>query len=311
MYDTRFTVDQILDRVEYDAACHRYAGDSFPQFHPNFGPGILADFVGGRADHTPETGTTWFYPGRFEGLHIKDIHLEYREDSRWLERLVELGRRASERFEGNIQIAMTDMGGTMDVLASLRPAELLLTDFYDFPEEVERLMWEVHDMWFRYFDLISRACKNNPGYSSWAGVFSSEPAYMLQCDFCYMLGPEMFDRFVLPELAASCKRLPGGSFFHQDGVGQLPHTQSLHGIPELAGIQWQPGTGDWPGSIGWHDQQRLIRDDGKLSQTWGGPEDLEKLIDAIGDVSHLVIIGHGDSRDDARFRKIFDKFGVE
>ena len=311
LYNTDYTVDQILERIDFDLSCHNYPGDSYPGFCPNLGPGIVGEFLGGRAEHTPETGTTWFYPGKFEGLHIKDIHLEFSLHSRWLERLLEFYRKGIERFEGNVQFAMTDMGGTMDVLASIRPAEQLLTDFYDFPEEVERLMWETHEMWFKYFDLLNAALKGNPGYTAWSGEFATEPSYMLQCDFCYMLGPEMFDRFVLPELRAACKRLPGGAFFHQDGLGQLCHTKSLHGIPELAGMQWQPGTGDFPPSIRWHDQQRRIRDDGKLSQTWGTPEQLEELADKIGDVSNTVVIGWGGPDDTPRFRKAFKRFGLE
>ncbi len=309
-FDTRYTIDQIMDRWEYDLSGQKFLGDAYPSFWTNFGPGIAAEFLGGRAD--ARNGTVWFYPGKFEGLHPKDMHIEYSEHSQWLERILQISRAGIDRFEGLVQVGMTDLGGTMDILASLRPAEELLTDLYDCPEEIERLMWEIHPQWFKYFDLINAALKGNPGYSSWAEVFSNEPGYMLQCDFCYMIGPEMFDRFVLPELTATCKRLaPGGSFFHQDGIGELPHTASLHGIKELAGVQWQPGDGDHPSSIGWFDQQRRIRDDGKLSQTWGSPEELERLINEIGDVSNTVIIGGGHVKDEARYREILKKYKLD
>jgi len=309
-FDTRYTIDQIIDRHEYDLSCQKFLGDAFPSFWPDFGPGIVAEFLGGRADATG--GTVWFYPGIYEGVHPKDMHITYREGSQWLERIMQICRAGIERFEGQVQIAMTDLGGTMDVLASLRPAEDLLMDLHDCPEEIERLMWELHPLWFKYYDLINTVLKGNPGYSAWADVFSNESGYMLQCDFCYMIGPDMFDRFVLPELTAACKRLaPGGAFFHQDGIGELPHTKSLHGIPEMAGIQWQPGDGAWPSSIGWFDQQRRIRDDGKLSQTWGNPDELERLINNVGDVSNTVIIGHGNIKDEARFREVLRKYKIE
>jgi hypothetical protein len=141
------TVEQILDFQDYALSSVKYLGDAFPSFCPNFGPGIVAEFLGGRAE--PGLGTVWFHPGKFEGLEPKDIRLAYREDSRWLEHLLDICRKGVERFEGNVQIAMTDMGGAMDILASLRGAENLLTDFYDCPGEVERLMRETHGMWFR------------------------------------------------------------------------------------------------------------------------------------------------------------------
>ena len=308
-FDLRYSIDQMMDRFDYDLSCQRYLGDAYPSFWPNFGPGIAAEFLGGRADM--QNGTVWFYPGIFEGVHPKDMHITYRENSVWLERICQMCRAAIDRFEGLVQVGMTDLGGTLDILASLRPAEELLMDLHDCPEEIERLAWEIHPHWFKYYDLINAALKGNPGYSSWADVFSNGPEYMLQCDFCYMIGPEMFDRFVLPELRAACKRLTGGAFFHQDGIGELPHSKSLQTLPELAGIQWQPGDGDHPSSIGWFDVQRQIREAGKLSQTWGNPDELEALINNIGDVSNTVIIGGGHIKDEARYREVLKKYGIE
>ena len=71
-----------------------------------------------------------------------------------------------------------------------------------------------------------------------------------QSDFSYMIGPKMFRRFALPELKATCQRL-GRSFYHLDGVGQIPHQPYLLGIEELDGMQWIPGDGkpdcsSWP-----------------------------------------------------------------
>ena len=306
------SVDEILDYQDFALSSVKYIGDAFPSFCPNFGPGITAEFLGGHAE--PKPGTVWFQPGRFEGLHPGDMRVEYSGHSRWLAHLLEICRKGVERFEGGVQIAMTDLGGAMDILASLRPAEKLLADLYDCPEEVERLVWEIHRAWFQYFDLINAALAGNPGHTSWADVFSDAPAYMLQCDLSYNFSPEMFDRFALPELRASCERLPGGAFYHLDGTGQLPHVKSLHAIPSLAGMQWVSGApvpGGLPASVAWHDLQRRFRDEGKLSQTWGGPDELEALANAIGDVSHLVIIGGGSVNDEARFRKVLKKFGVE
>lgn len=307
-FDLAVTPEQIADRWDYDLSTRRYLGDAFPHVWPDFGPGILAAFIGGEA--RPGNGTVWFHPGEFSGLHPKDIHLAYRDSSVWLDRIRAICRAATARWDGMVQVGMTDLGGTLDVVASLRPSEDLLMDLYDCPEEVERLAWEVHDLWFRYYDDLCACLPRNPGYSAWAEVFANRPAYMLQCDFAYMIGPEMFDRFVLPELRRSCQRLPGGSFYHQDGIGQLPHTASLHGIPELAGMQWQPGDGQ-PPAHQWADQLRRIRGDGKLLQTWGGPEVLEHMLATVGDLSNAVVIGGGHIRDEAKFRAALAKFGID
>ena len=119
---------------------------------------------------------------------------------------------------------------------------------------------------YRGIDQNLRAC--NRGYSAWTPIFSETPYYMLQSDFCYMIGPEMFDTFVRPELVASCRQLPH-AFYHLDGVGELPHLDSLLAIPELKGIQWIPGDGRG-GPMQWLDVYRRILDAGKLLQITGG-----------------------------------------
>ena len=308
-FDRAYSIDQIVDRWAYDLSRKRFLGDAFPCFWVDFGPGIVADFVGGKA--VPKDGTVWFYPGKFEGMDIHDVHIEYSENSPWLERIIEIGRASVDRFEGMVQVGVTDLGGAVDIVASLRGTENLLYDCVDDPEEVERLVWEVHDVWHRYYKLITDNLKGNPGYTSWPDVFGVEPNYMLQCDFSYMLGPAMFDRFVAPELRATCKKLSGGCFYHQDGIGELPHTKTLHTMEGLAGVQWQPGDGDHPPSILWFDQQRRIRDDGKLSQTWGSPEELKSLINAIGDVSNTVVMGWGNASDEERFVSALKKLGID
>ncbi len=307
-FNLDYTAEQIVDRWDYDLSTCRFLGDAFPHVWPDFGPGILAAFVGGEA--AAANGTVWYYPGEFKNVDPRDMRIVYRDASVWLDRIRDICRAATARWDGAVQVAMTDLGGTLDVLASLRTTETLLTDLYDCPEAVERLTWEIHDCWFNYYDDLCACLPRNPGYSAWAEVFAREPAYMLQCDFAYMIGPEMFDRFVLPELRRSCQRLPGGSFYHQDGIGQLPHTASLHGIPELAGMQWQPGDGQ-PPACRWTDQLRRIRDDGKLLQTWGGPDELEHMLAHVGDMSHAVVIGGGDIRDEAKYRAVLARHGIE
>ena len=65
---------------------------------------------------------------------------------------------------------------------------------------------------------------------------------MLQCDFSYMISPAMFERFVMPDLAACCDALDHG-FYHLDGKGEIRHLEMLLSLERLRGIQWIPATG--------------------------------------------------------------------
>ena len=281
-YDLSVPAETIVDCWDYDLSRKRHVGDAFPYVLPLFGAGVLAAFLGALLENRTQQETVWFHPR--EEREITDIRFEYDRDNVWFKRLKDVCRAAVDRWEGLVQVSMTDLGGTLDILSSFRPSTRLLLDLYDHPDDVERLSWEIHALWHRYYEEIDRILQPvNPGYSAWAGIFSSTPYYMTQCDFCYMIGPDMFDRFVKPELAATCARLPH-AFYHQDGPGQLPHLDSLLAMPELDGIQWIPGAGQ-PGPLAWVDVYRRILDAGKRVQVCKAGmtvDDLDALIQALG-----------------------------
>jgi 5-methyltetrahydrofolate--homocysteine methyltransferase len=282
-YPFSIAPEQIVDRWDWDLSTRYYVGDAFPQVWIDFGPGVLAAFIGGQGhvdDHT-----VWFTPR--DDRPIGDIRFVYDPNHPWLLRIKAICRAAVERWGGLVQVGMTDLGGNLDILSTFRPSEKLLLDLYDHPDEVDRLTWEAHELWHRCFADINAILRPaNPGYTAWAGIFSDRPHYMLQCDFCYMISPDMFDRFVKPELAATCRRL-ADPFYHLDGVGQLPHLDSLLAIPELKGIQWVPGDGK-PPCANWPDVYRRIRSAGKLVQFLGNLDGLETMWRELGSVRGFV-----------------------
>ncbi|MDA0746552.1 MAG: hypothetical protein O2954_08525 [bacterium] len=131
---------------------------------------------------------------------------------------------------------------------------------------------------------------------------------MLQCDFCYMIGPEMFDEFVKPELAASCRRLTN-PFYHLDGPGQLPHLDSLLEIEELKGVQWIPGTGN-PDFRFWPEVYRKIRKAGKRIQFAGTMETFETIVAQLGSAEGIVFMGTADMSEEREVMGFLEKYGV-
>lgn len=286
-YDLSISAEAIVDRWDYNLSCCKFFGNAIPQIWPNFGPGVLAAFLGAELHATVDSGTVWFYPA--EKKPITDIHFEYDPNNIWVHRIADIYRAAVDRWQGLVQVGMTDLGGNLDVLSSFRPGEQLLLDLYDHPEEVKRLTWEAHEIWWRHFDEFNAILQPvNPGFTAWSGFYSEDPHYMLQCDFCYMIGPEMFDEFVKPEIAASCRRMTNG-FYHLDGPGQLPHLDSLLSIPELKGIQWIPGAGS-PDFKCWPQVYRKIRDAGKLAQLYGGLDTLDVLVEDLGSAEGMILV---------------------
>lgn len=304
-YDLSVSAEDVVDAWDYELSKNRYLGDGFPAIWPNFGPGSIAAFMG--ANLSNGENTVWFHPKK--ELALDEIKFEFDKSNIWLNRVKDICAAAIDRWQGNVQIGMTDLGGNLDILSSFRPGENLLLDLYDNPRCVKELLWKAHDVWWTCFEDINNILQPvNPGYTTWASIFSEEPYFMLQCDFCYMIGPDMFDEFVRPELAASCKKLKN-AFYHLDGIGELPHLDSLLSIEELKGVQWVPGDGK-PDITNWPEVYRKIHDAGKLIQIFGNMESLDAIAGQIGTSEGIVLIAGYDISQEANAVEFLKKHGA-
>jgi hypothetical protein len=306
-YDESVTAEKIVDRWDYDLSQCKYIADGFPTVRPVFGPGVMAAFIG--AELINGEGTAWFKPRSVQ--EITDIEFEYVDGSKWQRRIQDILQAAADRWQGQVLVGMTDLCAAVDVLSTFRPSEGLLLDLYDYPEDVKRLTWQLHDLYWRYFEELDGVVRSvNPGYTDWTPIYSEAPYCMLQCDFSYMIGPDMFDEFVKPELEAMSRKMTN-SFYHLDGPGELPHLDSLLSMPDLDGIQWIPGAGQ-PDVENWPDVFRRIRSAGKLVQVFTsqkyGWEIIDVLADQIGSAEGICVIGGGSRDDEDRLLGIFERY---
>jgi 5-methyltetrahydrofolate--homocysteine methyltransferase len=294
--------DEVIDRYQAHLEAKRFYGDAWPKWWLNFGPGIAAGFLGARVQCAPDT--VWFAcPGGQAGeparqVNIQDLHLAYDADNIWRRRIQELTRRAVERWGNQVTVSHTDLGGNLDILASLRTTQQLLLDLYDAPDEVERLVGEITRLWIRYYDeLYAIIQKANRGTTPWAAIWSPGRCYMLQSDFAYMISPPMFERFVLPDLAACCDVLDHG-FYHLDGKGEIPHLDMLLSLKRLRGIQWIPGDGAPPPEK-WLPLLKRIREGGKLCQLYVTPQGAQTIVRELGGRGFAFHISQPMSRAEA------------
>ena len=291
--DGEADADRIVDQWDYQLSGQRWLGDGFPSVCPDFGPGIIAGCMGCKVEIEPST--VWFSPPR--DAEITDITLRYDPNHVWSRRLESVMGSAIRRWDRDVVVGMTDLGGNMDIVASFRHTDDLLMDLYDEPEAVERVLAEAHEGWWAAFEQLNDTLfPANRGYSAWTPMFSRDPYYMLQCDFAYMISPDMFDRFIKPELEATCRRL-ANPFYHLDGPGQLPHLDRLLAIPELKGIQWVPGDGQ-PDITHWPEVYRRVRAAGKRIQFFSGQSSehghhaLDIIADQLGSAEGICMIHH-------------------
>lgn len=279
-------IDDILDNWQHILEHTRFHGDSFPKWWPNYGPGVMAAFLGSKVTWTPDT--TWFWP--LENIDsLKDIQIRYNPENPWWKRVRELTRRAVKRWSNQVLVGMTDLGGNLDILASLRGSQTLLFDLTDDPATLERLTREITTLWLRYYEELNEITSAaGRGSACWGPVWSPGKGYMLQSDFSYMISPRMFRRFVLPDLEACCADLDYG-FYHLDGKGELVHLDALLSIERLRGIQWQPGDGQ-PMAEDWLEVIAKIRDSGKRCQVYVTREGAMKIKQELGGKGFLMHI---------------------
>jgi len=286
MHDFNVEPERIIRKLDYGLAQLTYLGDAFPYTGFNEGPGVTAAWMNEGIKCEVREDTIWFHLE--EEQPIEDIHLSYNGEHPLYRRLCDVHRVANEYWDGCVQVSMTDLGGNLDLLVPFRPGERLLFDLYDNPDEVKRLTWQAHEAWWRYFNELNQIMHPPaPGYLSWLPLLCHGPTYVLQCDFCYMISPDMFDEFVKPELTASAERLTH-CIYHLDGVGALPHLDSLLSIDAIDAIQWVYGDGQ-PGVLHWLDVYKRIRDAGKLLYLHASPAEFERVVEHVGSAKDIFL----------------------
>lgn len=279
--DFSISPEAFIDRLDYEYSKRIFAGDSFPYLNLHcFGPGVAAAFLGAVVD--THTGLTWFHPAK--DLEITKLDFQYDPDNKYLKRVKDICKAAVDRWGTDVLVSMPDLGGNLDMLSTFRPSDKLLLDLYDHPQQVKELTFKMHNLWHKFYGEIRGILKlGNPLYTDWSSIISDTPSYVLQCDFCYMIGPDMFDEFVKPELELTCKKLDR-TIYHLDGPGQLPHLDSLLEIEELDAVQWVPGSNS-PDSAHWPHIFKKIRDAGKNIQIMNDTIDFDvydAVIDQLG-----------------------------
>ena len=296
-HDFSWTPEQIIDALDSDLSTKEFIGDGYPVVDfACYGPGVLAAFCGAKLDNS--SGRVWFFPP-VEDPDLSQVHVKYDPNNVWSRRIKDIYRAGLERWDGAVIMGFPDLGGVMDVVASMVGTENLLYAIVDEPEEVERLVKETQAAWYEAYNDFAEVLKPQGAYTDWNGLLSRDPAYVIQCDFCYMISPKMFSRFVLPTLQEDARRLTN-TIYHLDGIGELPHLDQILAIPELNAVQWVYGTGQ-PGPYAWVDVYQKIINAGKQIMIIenGMDNGYEQLRPQLGKSPYVCLWATPETRDRA------------
>lgn len=258
-YDFSMSPEAVIDHIEAELSCQEYLGDGFPLVHmEEFGAGVVAAFCG--AQYKYNKATVWFSPER--EMDLVDIHPVYDPNHPLVQRIKAIYKAGMERWDGQVLMGMIDLGGVLDILASLYGTENLLFALIDEPEQVERLVREIQTAWYAAYDDMAEVLKPQKYFADWTGLMSATPSYTPQCDFCVMISNPMFRRFVLETLKVDAKRL-SHTMYHLDGEGELTHLDDILAIEGLNAVQWVPVHQTLPEKI---EVCRRIMESGKQVQ---------------------------------------------
>jgi 5-methyltetrahydrofolate--homocysteine methyltransferase len=300
LYDFSTPPEKIIDLVLKHFASSRFYGDAYHAWFPNFGPGALTAMVGGKGHLMPNT--VWFDGGSLAHVEPEDLTLRFNPEAPWTKRIAAITAEAAKHDLNEIVAGQTDIGGASDILASFRHGEAYMFDLFDRPDTVKRLMQEIHTAWHECFQFYRGLLGADYPYSYWSCTLSQRSHAMLQADVSYMISPQQFGEFVLPELQQSCKKLERG-FYHLDGKGELPHLDQILSIKELAGVQWVPGAGA-PPLQEWPEVLNKIADSGKKLQLIGPIDQVAKALKVVRNLNAVCVFAYGEPQDMAIAEKM-------
>ena len=304
--------DNIDFRLRESLARHdgvRYYMDAFPTQFINYGPGSLAAYIGGNYQYAPNT--IWFDRNPIITDWENPPRVAFDEESPLWKKTVEFTDAVLK--DGSMYASITDIGGTVDVVASLRGTQELLFDLYDYPEEVKAMTREVGACWKQaYTKLADRVAQYQDGFTSWMPIWCRQRYSPIQCDFSAMLSPDMFKEFVLPDLIDLTEFLDK-SIYHLDGPGEIPHLDHLLSIPRLNAIQWTVGAGK--GKLSdecWFERYAKSQAAGKgLVLFVEDPEGAEKLMRHLSPRGVFMSVGRCDDAAARDLTALAESLGIK
>lgn len=113
----------------------------------------------------------------------------------------------------------------------------------------ELILQQGHEFWY--------------GNAGWMPFWAPEPYNSTQSDVSCMLSPEMFDRFVVPELDEIGEE-HGAMWYHLDGGDAKQHLPRLLSLPYMRIIQYVPTPSEPPNGPGHLEMYRYIQAAGKI-----------------------------------------------
>jgi len=294
-------VDKALDELLLQFSRIAFGREAYPNVWVNLGPGSLSAYLGGELKFDGRINTSWFQ-GDFTLDELGEA--DFDPSNEWWRYTCRAYETATKRCEDKAVVAFTDLLDAVTVAGQLRgnfPTNLLKDMFLDGPK-LKKALSRIHDLFFRYYDESCRLINvTEAGYSTWAGLWSKEKHFTLQCDVIVYLSPKLFREFVYPLIIEECSYFERTNW-HLDGPQELKHLDDLLNIKELDCIQWIPGDGNPDaGEDCWLPLYRKIQEKGKKIQIY---VPAEKAVHVLSKISPKGVAVNTICRTSDEMRKL-------
>ena len=235
-------VETDLDHFEIASKSWNFGGENIPRYFPNYGPGIAAAIFG--VEPRSMSRTVWFNrPTPVDEIVSLLESAEFTMNNPWYARLMRTTEIAAIRAKDDYSVAITDIGGVLDILSSfLGPKSIILTMKRQ-PEIIDTCRVIILEKLLKLYDDLQDIIEHNvDGFSSWMPLWCQKRWYPIQCDFSAFLSPKWFKRFALDDIRTQAEYMDY-AFYHLDGPDALNHIDDILAIDSINGIQWVPGAG--------------------------------------------------------------------
>lgn len=258
--DFHLNVDKRLARFRNHLRSHRYMAEAYANFSVDIGPGSMAIYLGSNPRFAYDT--VWFE----ECLDEADtLEGRYDPNNPWLLRHLDMARRAQAAAGTDFLVNIPDIIENMDIYAALRGPQDACYDLIDEPETVLHAMDVIDETYMRCYQAFYDIVSHPEGLNSFTAfnVLGRGRIAKIQCDFCALMSPKQFRRFVQPSLKKQAEALDH-TVYHLDGPDAIKHLEALMEIEALDALQWTCGAGQPDsGSPRWYPIYDRVRDAGK------------------------------------------------
>lgn len=261
-FDFHLNPEFRVKQVRNSLVTHCYELDAFPYVDLNLGPGSMASYLCCEPGFSFDT--IWYNEANVQRL--SDLEgVGFERSTHWWYDHLSIIQRAVQLAKGDFPICIPDIQENLDIVSAMRGAQNLCFNLMDEPDEVKKIQAIVDRDFYKYYDAMYDAVKDENGDSAFTAfsIWGRGKTAKLQCDFSALISVEIFDEFVLPALRRQCESLDN-TMYHLDGVGAIRHLDSVLSIPALNALQWTPGAGQEDGGAErWFPLYDKVRDAGK------------------------------------------------